>query len=603
MRPFTPSRPEPEAETASHAKPQPGRNCRRSGSFRPRSGYARQRSNLYNILNLNNNFLIFGAGTTIALFWFEIFYPKKQSARPFMISSSVPSPIAYEPPAPRRETARAKDNLGFAQILEAASADQSEPSQDAKGADASPETVRVQKRAEKAPRSRDDNKADAAKPTASTGETNPKSESDTQTPSDIDQNITAQHDESGANNPTIQIAHGSDTDAETPRVENQTIFIDEQNSEKSEDKTPLVTMAFLMPQRDSSTAQEIPQTQNAKAKDLLLIDETKIKPKGPAETTLALVTLKREDEGSATDIDDLDGLTDADLNTDPLILDDKGLQPKSAKTDMIIQPNLTLLTLISNSSQQNKYNVNNTDVSGNTDADNANRSINTSLLQNVSPNNPSVMTSTRDETAQTFVNNDQETPFDALTLKSADMALDQNISTQASPFVSTHSSTPVLSVHTPPIMTSGRIVYPSLPYSRVPMEIGLSTLEGQRSIQVRLSPADLGTIDIELDVSDQSEARAHISADDPRTLAMLKQDAPLIRQALEQTGLSTNGDSLNFSLRQDNQSGARQNPNEQRASSITSTQKESSSDQAAPLSAPPPPTPMKRITSLLDLNI
>lgn len=61
-----------------------------------------------------------------------------------------------------------------------------------------------------------------------------------------------------------------------------------------------------------------------------------------------------------------------------------------------------------------------------------------------------------------------------------------------------------------------------VPYARVPMEIGLAALNGQRSIHVRLSQADLGTIEIELDVSDQSEIQARIAAGDPRKLAMLR---------------------------------------------------------------------------------
>jgi len=61
-----------------------------------------------------------------------------------------------------------------------------------------------------------------------------------------------------------------------------------------------------------------------------------------------------------------------------------------------------------------------------------------------------------------------------------------------------------------------------VPYARVPMEIGLAALNGQRSIHVRLSHADLGTIEIELDVSDQSEIQARIAAGDPRKLAMLR---------------------------------------------------------------------------------
>ena len=183
------------------------------------------------------------------------------------------------------------------------------------------------------------------------------------------------------------------------------------------------------------------------------------------------------------------------------------------------------------------------------------------------------------------------------------LAADQNSPVVSSLATPLHSALPTTHAGSLPIIPPGRAVYPALPYPRVPMEIGLAALEGQRSLHVRLSPADLGTIDIALDVSDQSEARAHISADDPRTLAMLKQDAPFIRQALEQTGLSTHDNSLNFSLRQDGQSSDRQNMNDQHSSSSRKNKHDPSSDIDASAITALPPTPLKRVNSLLDMNI
>jgi len=179
------------------------------------------------------------------------------------------------------------------------------------------------------------------------------------------------------------------------------------------------------------------------------------------------------------------------------------------------------------------------------------------------------------------------------------VTLDQNTLTPITP---AQASPPFpAATGVPPHASIGRMSHLPVPYARVPMEIGLAALDGQRSIQVRLSPADLGTIDIELDVSDQSEIHARIAADDPRTLAMLKQDAPLIRQALEQTGHSTTADSLSFSLRQDSHSNNRQNQNGQNDWEPQSSEPNLFSDQS--LDARPAPPPLKRITSLLDMNI
>ena len=103
---------------------------------------------------------------------------------------------------------------------------------------------------------------------------------------------------------------------------------------------------------------------------------------------------------------------------------------------------------------------------------------------------------------------------------------------------------------------------PPVPYGMLPMEIGIRTLGGQRSINVRLDPADLGSVEISLQISKDSEVSAKIKASNPHTLAMMLQDAPAIRHALEQTGLKTTESSLQFSGSDDGR-GAGQNSGDQ----------------------------------------
>lgn len=87
----------------------------------------------------------------------------------------------------------------------------------------------------------------------------------------------------------------------------------------------------------------------------------------------------------------------------------------------------------------------------------------------------------------------------------------------------------------------------------LPIEIGMRVLEGAREIRIVLSPESLGEIAIKLDIASDSTISAQFSTDNPATLALLMQDASALKRSLDQTGLSTNGSSLQFSLSRDGQ--------------------------------------------------
>ncbi len=147
-----------------------------------------------------------------------------------------------------------------------------------------------------------------------------------------------------------------------------------------------------------------------------------------------------------------------------------------------------------------------------------------------------------------------------------------------------------------------------VPYGMLPMEIGLGALQGQRALEVRLSPEDLGTVEIRLEVSDDSKVKAKITADRPETLAMMIGDASLIRNALDQSGLTTNADSLQFSLKQDNTAAGNGNGNGN--GNGAQQQQNGHSQSQSRNGSPPPPfqesiplTTLRRAAGLLDVNI
>ena len=90
---------------------------------------------------------------------------------------------------------------------------------------------------------------------------------------------------------------------------------------------------------------------------------------------------------------------------------------------------------------------------------------------------------------------------------------------------------------------------PPVPLSGVAVEIAQSAKAGKTSFDIRLDPAELGRIDVRLEVDKHGNVTSHLTVEKPETLTMLRQDAPQLQRALEQAGLKTNDGGLQFSLR------------------------------------------------------
>ena len=164
-----------------------------------------------------------------------------------------------------------------------------------------------------------------------------------------------------------------------------------------------------------------------------------------------------------------------------------------------------------------------------------------------------------------------------------------------------------LAIDTSGVLTSHQGPAPSnsgpVPYGMLPIEIGLGALHGRRAIEVRLSPDDLGTVEIRLEISDDSKISANITADRPATLAMMMNDVAKLRSALDQTGMTTTADTLQFSLKQDgnftqnNGQHAEQRQNGQPQSQHRNASSPSTFQDAVPIAS------LRRAAGLLDVNI
>ena len=94
-----------------------------------------------------------------------------------------------------------------------------------------------------------------------------------------------------------------------------------------------------------------------------------------------------------------------------------------------------------------------------------------------------------------------------------------------------------------------------VPLSGLALEIAVSAKSGKSRFEIRLDPADLGRIDVRVDVDRHGQVTSHLTVEKPETLSMLRQDAPQLQRALDDAGLKTGDGGLQFSLRDQSSSG------------------------------------------------
>jgi flagellar hook-length control protein FliK len=95
----------------------------------------------------------------------------------------------------------------------------------------------------------------------------------------------------------------------------------------------------------------------------------------------------------------------------------------------------------------------------------------------------------------------------------------------------------------------------AVPLSGLALEIATSAKSGKSRFEIRLDPADLGRIDVRIDVDRNGQVTSHLTVEKPETLSMLRQDAPQLQRALDDAGFKTGGGGLQFSLRDQSSSG------------------------------------------------
>ncbi len=87
--------------------------------------------------------------------------------------------------------------------------------------------------------------------------------------------------------------------------------------------------------------------------------------------------------------------------------------------------------------------------------------------------------------------------------------------------------------------------------NQVAVQIQKAVGQGMDNIRIQLSPAELGRVDVKLEIAKDGRTVAVVTADRTDTLDLLQRDARSLQQALQEAGLNVDSNSLSFNLRGD----------------------------------------------------
>src|SRR6185312_7907770 len=103
----------------------------------------------------------------------------------------------------------------------------------------------------------------------------------------------------------------------------------------------------------------------------------------------------------------------------------------------------------------------------------------------------------------------------------------------------------------------------AVPLAGIAIAIAGKVFEGKNRFEIRLDPPELGRIEVKLDLDRDGRITSHIVADRPATLELLRNDAATLQRALDDAGLKTANNGLQFSLRDQNQQQQQQQQQQQ----------------------------------------
>ncbi|HTC06386.1 MAG TPA: flagellar hook-length control protein FliK [Xanthobacteraceae bacterium] len=97
--------------------------------------------------------------------------------------------------------------------------------------------------------------------------------------------------------------------------------------------------------------------------------------------------------------------------------------------------------------------------------------------------------------------------------------------------------------------TPGTAAAATVPIAGLAVAIASRAQAGSSQFDIRLDPPELGRIDVRLDVDRGGQVTSHVTVDRADTLQLLQSQQPQLERALEQAGLKTADNGLQFTLR------------------------------------------------------
>lgn len=99
----------------------------------------------------------------------------------------------------------------------------------------------------------------------------------------------------------------------------------------------------------------------------------------------------------------------------------------------------------------------------------------------------------------------------------------------------------------------------AVPIAGLAVAIAARAKDGSNQFEIRLDPPELGRIDVRLDVDGSGQVSSHVTVDRAETLQLLQSHQPQLERALEQAGLKTADNGLQFTLRDQSFAGGNNN--------------------------------------------
>jgi flagellar hook-length control protein FliK len=106
-------------------------------------------------------------------------------------------------------------------------------------------------------------------------------------------------------------------------------------------------------------------------------------------------------------------------------------------------------------------------------------------------------------------------------------------------------------------------------FDKLGLTIAAKSAQGLHQFDIRLDPAELGRVDVQLTVDSSGQAQANLVVDNPKTLELLQRDASSLNRALSDAGLNLSGGGLNFSLREQQRDAGGSNPQRSRGRGLS----------------------------------